>query len=227
MQGLQPFEDEPGVEDAERGASVADEGLQHFVHPLLRAQHRAAEHAALAVEMLGHGIDHDIGAELQRLLQQRRGEDIVHHDDRADLVGEVADRAHVHDLEHRLEGVSSSNQRGGLRQRGGHWPRSAPSTNSGRCRSAAAGWRRSSDRAKQRAGGDDAVAGPEMREQRGMHRRHAGGGDATGLGPFQRGDALFQHCHCRVCRSGNTGSASRCRRRWPRPGRRCRRRSRR
>ena len=41
--------------------------------------------------MLGRRIAHDVGAELQRLLQQRRGEDVVDDEERAGAPHRVAD----------------------------------------------------------------------------------------------------------------------------------------
>ena len=56
----------------------------------LRAEDDAAEAAALAVDMLGRRIDDAVGAELQRLLQHRRGEDIVDDERRAGSMGDSA-----------------------------------------------------------------------------------------------------------------------------------------
>ena len=58
---------------------------------LYQRQNRgAAQHAALAVDVLGGGIDDDVGAKLQRLLQHRRGEHIVDPHLGPDLLGERA-----------------------------------------------------------------------------------------------------------------------------------------
>ena len=51
-----------------------------LVRLFLTPEHRAAEAAALAVDVLGGGVDDDIGAPLERPLQHRRGEGIVEHD---------------------------------------------------------------------------------------------------------------------------------------------------
>jgi hypothetical protein len=49
---------------------VADEGRQHFVAAFGGIKNDAAELAALAIDMPGRGIDHDVGTELERALQQ-------------------------------------------------------------------------------------------------------------------------------------------------------------
>ena len=61
---FQALQHHPGVERAHGAAGVLVEGVQVIVHVLGRAQHDAAEHAALAVDMLGRGIDHHVGPEL-------------------------------------------------------------------------------------------------------------------------------------------------------------------
>ena len=50
----------------------------------LRSEDDAAEAAALPVDMLGRGVDDDVGAERQRALQHRGGEDVVDDQLRAD-----------------------------------------------------------------------------------------------------------------------------------------------
>ena len=55
-------------------------------------QDDAAEAAALAVDVLGRGIDHDVGAELQRALPDRRREHVVDDQPRAGLVRDLGDR---------------------------------------------------------------------------------------------------------------------------------------
>ena len=202
-QGFQALEQQPGVERRDRGAGVADEGLQHVFHPFLGPQHGAAEHAALAVNMLGAGVDDDIGAELQGFLLERGGEDVIDHHQRAGGVGEVADGLDVHEVQHRVgrafqqhhggfggEGLGPGVEIGAIdkhrlhtvtRQQGGDDP--------------VAG-------AEQGAGGDEAIAGFQMAEQGGMHGSHAGGGGATGLGAFEQGEATFEHGHGGVAEAG-------------------------
>ena len=58
----------------------------------LRAEDDAAEAAALAVDVLGRGVDDDVGAEIEAALEDRRGEDVVDDHLRADGVGESRKR---------------------------------------------------------------------------------------------------------------------------------------
>src|ERR1700687_640535 len=68
----------------------------------LRGQDGAAEAAALAVDVLGRRIDDDVGAERQRLLQERRRKDIVDHKEAAGLVGEVGHRLEIDEFQRRV-----------------------------------------------------------------------------------------------------------------------------
>ena len=61
------------------------------------AQDHAAQRAALAVDIFGRGMHHDMGAEFHRPLQRRGGEGIVHHQQRAMPVGDLRHRLQIHD----------------------------------------------------------------------------------------------------------------------------------
>ena len=78
-QGLQALGQHPGVERAQRGPRVAH-GLHLALDQLHRAQDRAAERASLAVDVLGRGVDDDVGSQVQRALEHGRGEHVVHDD---------------------------------------------------------------------------------------------------------------------------------------------------
>ena len=78
----------------QRRPGGAQEGVDAF-HQGLAAEHRAAEHPALAVEILGGGMDDDVGAQFQRLLQRRRAEAVVDRQPGACGVSDVGQRADV------------------------------------------------------------------------------------------------------------------------------------
>ena len=56
----------------------------------------------MAAEVLRRRVDDDVGAELQRLLQVRRGEGVVDDDQRAGRVRRLGHRADVDDVQHRV-----------------------------------------------------------------------------------------------------------------------------
>ena len=69
---------------------------------LLACEDHAAEHAPLAVDVFGGGVDDAIGAELHRMLEQRRGEHVVDHQGRARPMHDVGDAGDVDQLEGRI-----------------------------------------------------------------------------------------------------------------------------
>ena len=165
----------------------------------LAAQDRAAQGAALAVDVLGGGVHDDVGAEFERPLQHRRGEGVVEHDLGAGLVREVAHRLDVDDVEHRVGGRFEQHGLRRLRQR--LLPLREVAAVDELALDAVLGQQLVHDvvaRAEQLARRDDAVAGLEQRQQGEEHRRHAGRGGAAGLGAFERGEAVLEHRDGRI-----------------------------
>ena len=167
----------------------------------------AAETAALAVDVLGRRIDHAVGAERERGLEDRRGEDVVDDQRRAGLVRDLRHRGDVDDLERRI-GRRFEKERLGVRPH-----RVAPLVEIG-----AVDQRRGNAEARQiilddvaagaeqRLRRDHMVAGLELADQRQRHRRHAGRGRARGLGALERRHALLRTSRPSDWRSANTGS---------------------
>ena len=56
----------------------------------------------MAVGVLGGAELGEVGPEIERLLQQAGGESVVHGDDTADAVGNIADRLDIEDLQQRI-----------------------------------------------------------------------------------------------------------------------------
>ena len=193
-QRLQALDQHPGVERAERGAGVADDGLQLLEDELLGAQDRAAQGAALAVDVLGGGVHDDVGAPFERPLQHRRGEGVVEHDLGAGLVRQVAHRLDVDDVEHR---VGRRFEQHGLRRLGQRLlPGLQVAAVDELALDAVLGQEIGHDvvaRAEELARRDDAIAGLQQRQQREEHRRHAGRGGAAGLGAFERRQPVLEH----------------------------------
>ena len=178
---------------------MAEIVVQILVDPFLVGKHDAAEAAALAVDVLGRRIDDDMRAELQRLLLQRRGEDVVHHQPRADRVGERRDRRDVDHFERRVGRAFEEEQ---LRVRP---DRLFPVLDVGAVdqRRLDAVFRRQrldhpAAGAEQRARRHDVVAGLEAAQDRRRDGRHARRHGAGVLGAFQRAHALFEHVDGRV-----------------------------
>src|SRR5206468_6175718 len=62
-------------------------------------RHDATEQVRVSANELRYGLNRRVGAELERALVQRRGEGIVHGDNRAGLSRGGADRCKVSDVE--------------------------------------------------------------------------------------------------------------------------------
>ncbi len=92
----------PGVERRRSRAQMAQPRIVDFLHPRRIAQDCPAHDAALAVHMLGGGIDDDIRAKLQRLLKDWRREDIIDHQNRASGLAEPGDRLDVDAVQQRV-----------------------------------------------------------------------------------------------------------------------------
>ncbi|MCW0450367.1 hypothetical protein NB706_003201 [Xanthomonas sacchari] len=109
-----------GQERVERRAGEAQRiGPPHqlLVQLGIGGDHRAADHVAVAVDVLGGGVDHQVGAEGDRGLQRRRQEGVVDHRQRAGLVRGVDDEAQVGDAQQRVGRGLDQHQLRRLRQR--------------------------------------------------------------------------------------------------------------
>ena len=56
----------------------------------------------MAAQVLGRAVDHEVGAELDRLLQIGRREGVVHGQQGPGLVGQLGDGGDVEDLQERI-----------------------------------------------------------------------------------------------------------------------------
>ncbi len=173
---------------------MAEIVVQVLVDPLLVRQDDAAEAAPLAVDMLGRRIDDDMGAELQRLLLQGRGEDVVDDQPRSDRIGKRSDSGDVDHFQRRIGRAFKEEQLGVGPDRlfpvgdvGAVDQRRLDAVfRRQRLDHPAAG-------AEQRARRHDMVAGLGAAQKCRGHRRHARCRGARILGAFQRAHALFEH----------------------------------
>jgi hypothetical protein len=90
---------QPGVERRQRGAgdvqAVRDPAMQVV---LAREHQRAAEHIAMAAEILSRRMHHHVGAQIERTRQQRRCKGVVADQQRAAAVRDVGQRRDIADL---------------------------------------------------------------------------------------------------------------------------------
>ena len=78
-QGFQSLEKHPGVERTHGGSGGAEKAVNIHPYPLLIADHGPADAAALPIQIFGGGMNDQIRAQLERLLQGRSAEAVVHH----------------------------------------------------------------------------------------------------------------------------------------------------
>ena len=95
---------------------MAHQGLHRPVDVLLVAENRTAEHPALAVDVLGAGVDHHVDAQWQALLQQRSSEDIVQHHFCPGSMRHLRHRGDIHQGLHRIRRRLKEDRLGGLTQ---------------------------------------------------------------------------------------------------------------
>ena len=203
LQRLHPLQDHPGVKGGHGRAGVAHEGLQHVVDPFLVAQDGAAQHAALPIHVLGTAVHHNIGPLRQRLLQQRRREDVVDDHQRAGAVGQFGHRRQVHQVQHRVRRRFQKHHGRGAGQRAGPAVQIAAIDEfMGDAVTAEQIGHDPVTGAEQRAAGHHMVAGLQVAEHRRMHCGHAGRGQPAGFGAFQQAQPLLQH------RQGGVGEAA-------------------
>ena len=81
---------------------------------------QAAHHVAVAVQVLGGGVEHDVGAVLERPLEERRGEGVVHREEVPVGLGQVADRGEIDQVHHRVGGRLAVDHAGGGGERALH-----------------------------------------------------------------------------------------------------------
>ncbi|KAG1393767.1 hypothetical protein G6F59_014304 [Rhizopus arrhizus] len=136
-----------GQERIERRAGQAQRIApphQLLVQCRIARDHCATDHVAVAVDVLGGGMQHQVRAKRQRLLQGRRQEGVVDHHQGAGLVRGIDDEAQVGDAQQRVGwgfhqhqlrlGGQCLRQRTRIGQVGGDQHRAAPPG----CRPAAA-----------------------------------------------------------------------------------------
>ncbi len=144
--------------------------------------------------MLGRRIDDDIRAPFQRLLIERRGEDVVDDDLGAGLARQCRDRLQVHEIEHRIGRRFQEHDVGPLGEGGLPLLEVVAVHQDGLDAPARQQLRHDVvARPEQRARRNDARSRLQLAGQGGEHRRHARGRHFARFRAFQGGQALFQH----------------------------------
>ena len=177
-------------------AEIVEEPL---VDPFARRQHDAAQTTALAVDMLGRRVDDHVRAQLQRVLVERRGEDVVDHEGRAPpcptvRLADGRDAGDVHQLQRRVGGAFAEGEHGFGPHRG------LPSIKvlavderDGNAHARHLLLHHPPARAEQRARRDHVVAALHAAQERRRDRAHARREAQRGFRTFQRAHAVLEH----------------------------------
>ena len=161
---------------------------------LLGTEDGAAEAAALAVDVLGGGVDDDVGAEFEGMLKQGCREDIVDGDDDAGRMRDIRDRGDVDEIQQRI-GRRLEEEHLRIRAQGIGPGLGVAAIDQGELDAEA----RTQDfddvaaRAEHGAGGDDVIAGVQFGQDRRRDGGHAGGRDTHIFRAFHQTQALFEH----------------------------------
>ena len=99
---LDPAQHEPGVERPRHGAERLLQEVEPLGERVVVRGDEAADRVAVPAEILRRRVDDRVGAELERLLQVRRGKGVVDDEQRADGVRCVSGLADVDDVQQRV-----------------------------------------------------------------------------------------------------------------------------
>ena len=196
LERLQALEHDPGVERARRRPRVTQEGRQLVGDEgLVAGEDRAAEGPALAVHVLGGGVDDHVCAVLHGPLQDRGREDVVDDELGAGRMGKLGHRPQIDDLQRRVRrGLEKDAVRPLAPQR------LLPGIQIGAVDELAfdaEARKKLGDhvvaRAEQRARRNDPIAGVQLAREACEHRRHAARSGAAELRPFEQRKPILQH----------------------------------
>ncbi len=103
-QGAYPPEGEPGLPGAGDRAVQAPVSRECLVQVWIRRDGGTQDDVGVPGEVLGDGVDHHVGAEVERTLDERCGERVVHHRDRTVLSRRGEAGRQVRDLQQGVGG---------------------------------------------------------------------------------------------------------------------------
>ncbi|CAN5818297.1 hypothetical protein BH11PSE3_BH11PSE3_37830 [soil metagenome] len=203
MQGAHAAHQQPGIERAQHGADLRPhlaDALPQRV--LLGGRQRAGHHVGMAVEILGAGMHHEVGAERQRPREDRRRDGRVHAQQRARGMGEVGDGGDVGDAPHRIARRLDPHQSGLARpQRGAHRVEVAGIDEADGVSAARRHVGQPRAQAVIHHARDHDVGRPVERLEDGAGRRHPRAEHQRLRGAFQRGQQLAGLLHRGIVRS--------------------------
>ena len=95
LQRLETAQRQPAIERARHAAQCILQKPDRLEHRRVSRNHRALNQIRVSRQVLRHAVQHEVGAQIERLLKVRRREGVVDNDERAFGVRELRDRADV------------------------------------------------------------------------------------------------------------------------------------
>ena len=189
---FQPLQYHPGVERRQRGSGGAQE-LEYLFHQRRAAADRTAQHAPLTVQVLGGGMDDEVGAELQGTLQGRCAKTVVDDQQGAPGMRDFGQRRDVEYFGERIGRRLDEHQPGVGSHRGAKGLDAALVDETGLDAEARQDVAEQLLRcAENAARGDDVFAGFHQRHHGRQDCRHAAGRGDAAFGTFKCGETLLQ-----------------------------------
>jgi hypothetical protein len=105
------------------GAGRVLQEAELLVQRGIAREQRAADHVAVTIQVLGHRMEHHVGAQFERPLEPRRHERVVHHHRDATRLGDRHHGGDVGELHERVGGRLDEHHARLRRERRGDPPR--------------------------------------------------------------------------------------------------------
>ncbi len=98
LQGLQPLEEDPGIEGAHGWTGGTQKTIDIGPNQIFGTDHCTTDRAPLSINILGCRVDDDIGPQRQRLLERRGAEDVIDRQQCTVAVGQLGQRPNIPNL---------------------------------------------------------------------------------------------------------------------------------
>ena len=202
LERLHALGEHPRVERRQRRPGGAREVVD-LLHQILSAHHHTAHHTALSIDVLGGGVEGEVCAELNRSLQDRCGEAVVHDQDDALLRSQLPEPFEIHQVHRRIRGrfhedharvlTDLAGPRIGVRGIDVRVCDPEPRQNLGED---------GVGRSEERPACQDVIPTGKQCSKRGEHGSHAGGHGVPRLGALQAADFLRKLLDVRIGEPG-------------------------
>eukprot|EP00968_Pinguiococcus_pyrenoidosus_P028351 scaffold7788_cov239-Pinguiococcus_pyrenoidosus.AAC.1 len=112
VQRLQAPDGQVAVKRTGHGADAVLDEAEALLDLVVVGHHHAHHHVAVAADELGHAVHHEVRSVLQRVLEERRREGVVHGEQGAGLLGLLRCGRDARNLERRIGGRLEPQQLG-------------------------------------------------------------------------------------------------------------------